>query len=118
MFVYGTLMPGQSRWELIRPHVAALEQATTTGQLFDTGQEFPAARFDRPGEILGWVLTLHPAGQEEVLALLDRIEGDRYRRVTVETSDGDEALTYEWVGPVDDLEPIDGDWLSRGRPRS
>lgn len=117
VFVYGTLMPGEPRWAAIRPHVTGLEPMTARGQLFDTGHGYPAARFDRPGEIRGWALTLRPTERDDALALLDRIEGDLYRRIDVPLSDGATALTYEWAGGLDALTPLDGDWTARD-PRS
>jgi gamma-glutamylcyclotransferase (GGCT)/AIG2-like uncharacterized protein YtfP len=110
VFVYGTLMPGHLRWPLIRRLVAKVEVATVPGRLYDTGQGYPAARFDDQGEIDGWVLALHPAHRERALTALDRIEGDQYRRVDVRTLEGTAALSYEWIGALADLRPLGRRW--------
>ena len=112
VFVYGTLMPGQSRWPLIRQSVARVEQATVGGALYDTGHGYPAARFDEAGKIEGWRLTLHPANRQQALTTIDGIEGDLYERVMVTTTDGDEAVSYQWRGGTDDMERLGGRWVT------
>jgi len=110
VFVYGTLMPGHLRWDLIRGWVAAVGAATVAGGLYDTGSGYPAARFDEPGRVEGWLLTLHPAGRPAALRAFDQIEGPQYRRVAVTTLAGDEAIGYEWVASTDGLVRLDGRW--------
>lgn len=110
VFVYGTLMPGHLRWDLLSGAVVAHEPAATAGRLYDTGWGYPAARFDEPGRIDGVVCRLDPARRDEVWALLDRVEGNQYRRREVVLDDDTSALAYEFVGPVDRFVVLDGRW--------
>jgi gamma-glutamylcyclotransferase (GGCT)/AIG2-like uncharacterized protein YtfP len=106
VFVYGTLMPGRLRWDLVKEHVTAAEPARVAGALYDTGRGYPAACFDDDGEVPGWVLTIEPSAHARLLALLDRVEGDEYRRVRVATVDGRSVEAYDWVGARDELVPL------------
>ncbi|MBW3615002.1 MAG: gamma-glutamylcyclotransferase [Actinobacteria bacterium] len=115
VFVYGTLLPGECRWQLLRPYAASWVPATARGRLWDTGNGYPAATFDDEAEeVPGAVVVLAPGVAAEALALLDGIEaeGILYRRVEVRTSRG-QAFSYEWVGATEGLAP-----LHRGWPRS
>lgn len=93
VFVYGTLRPGSSAWELVEPWVTGEPyQATTLGTVFDTGFGYPGLlRGD--GKVSGWVLPLRPGA----LATLDAYEGDEYRRVRISLSDGTVCWTYLWI---------------------
>jgi gamma-glutamylcyclotransferase (GGCT)/AIG2-like uncharacterized protein YtfP len=117
LFVYGTLMPGQPRWPVLQPHARSTRSATARGRLWDTGVGYPAARFDDEtgGDIPGALVTIAPDAAADVVTTLDRIEGEGvlFRRVQVETSVGP-ALSYEWLGPTEDLSPLPDGW--RGRP--
>jgi len=113
LFVYGTLMPGHLRWPVVRADVEDTRPATVPGALYDTGWGYPAARFDEVGSVSGWLLRVADEHQHRVLALLDRVEGDDYRRVTVRCSDGTTAFSYEWTGPSDDLVRLDAGWERR-----
>ena len=42
VFVYGTLMPGHLRWEVLAPHAAEHRPASVDGVLWDTGRGWPA----------------------------------------------------------------------------
>lgn len=110
VFVYGTLMPDHWRFPAIEHFVASRRPATVPGRLYDTGEGYPAARFDEHGEVRGWLLEIRPGLAGAALATLDQIEGDLYRPVEVVTTDGDEAISYEWDEDVDDLYPLDGEW--------
>jgi gamma-glutamylcyclotransferase (GGCT)/AIG2-like uncharacterized protein YtfP/GNAT superfamily N-acetyltransferase len=98
VFVYGTLMPGESRWPLLEPFAASHQRAETWGEVWDTGRGYPAARFGDGGRIPGFVVELQPRRLGEAMAALDEIEGEGhlYRRVTIETSAGP-AQAYEWI---------------------
>ena len=123
-FVYGTLKRGQSNYPLIAPYVRAVEPAATCGLLFDHGP-FPALVAGE-GDVLGELVTIDPAGLDEALAIVDRLEdfrpddpaGSMYLRrvVAVETHGGVRARAYcyfynrdpaglgpvpsgEWTGP-------------------
>ena len=110
LFVYGTLMPGHLRWPALEPFVEQRRLAMVRGRLYDTGNGYPGARFDLDGTIEGWVLELRPGARSAALATLDRVEGTLFRPVTVTTSDGVDAITYEWAGTVDGLRPVTGRW--------
>lgn len=115
VFVYGTLMPGGSRWPALEPFASGWEPATAPGTLWDTGRGYPAIRFDAVGTVPGFVVTLDGRRLPEALAALDAIEaeGVLYRRVEVETSRG-RAVSYEWLGPTDGLVPLPEGWRPTG----
>ena len=112
VFVYGSLMPGQSRWRHLSPYAASWQPATAPGRLWDTGRGYPAAIFgDAGSEIPGVAVMLGPEATEAALRLLDGIEGEGtlYRRVEIVTSSGP-ALSYEWLGATEDFQPLPGGW--------
>jgi gamma-glutamylcyclotransferase (GGCT)/AIG2-like uncharacterized protein YtfP len=115
LFVYGTLRPGQQRWPFLEPYVADEGHDTTVaGALYDTGNAYPAARFDRDGTIHGRVYPLHLHRLQEALELLDEVEGaviDLFRRVTVTTSTGIEAWAYEYSGETAFPAIASGTWI-------
>jgi gamma-glutamylcyclotransferase (GGCT)/AIG2-like uncharacterized protein YtfP len=106
VFVYGTLMPGEERWPLVEEHVVAVRGATVRGQLFDTGRGYPCALFDRDGEIPGALLQVDPDELDNVLVLLDEVEGvsfGLYTRVVVTTDAHEPAWSYAWARDLDGL---------------
>lgn len=117
LFVYGTLKAGHCRWPHLAPHVVGgvdgMLAATTDGRLYDTGLDYPAARFDHPGTIHGQLARLAPATLAAALDLLDEIEGGvtgDYHRLVVRTHDGTEAWAYQYgMDPVG-LPDLDGRW--------
>src|SRR5438552_4010429 len=86
VFVYGTLLPGESRWPALRALSESWHHATAPGELWDTGRGYPAARFV-PGDkvIPGVVVAVQAPCWEDALDRLDEIEGEGelYRRVEV-----------------------------------
>ncbi len=111
VFVYGTLVPGGEWWHVVEPWVWSAEPATCSGELWDTGRGYPAARFDDPSgardprsSVHGAVLELLRARLDEALAELDAFE-DEYARVIVETDLGT-AWAYEWAGSIDSFIPV------------
>jgi gamma-glutamylcyclotransferase (GGCT)/AIG2-like uncharacterized protein YtfP len=116
LFVYGTLRPGQQRWPFLAPFVVDEgHDDSASGVLYDTGNDYPAARFDRPGTIHGRVYSLHPGRLDEALQLLDDVEGavvDLFRRVPITTSTGNEAWAYEYCGETQFEEITSGNWLA------
>lgn len=111
VFVYGTLKPGHLRWPIVAPFVERTDTAEVEGRLWDTGSDFPAARFGPPGVIRGVLLHLRPGVEDEALALLDQVEGEfLYQRAEIRTTDGRPAVAYEWLGPTDALVLLDGEW--------
>ena len=112
LFVYGTLMPGESLWPALAPFAVSWQAVSAHGRIWDTGHGYPGVRFDAGGEAVPGVLVeLDPARTAEAVALLDDIEeeGRLYRRVDVVTSAGP-AFAYEWLGPTDGLRMLSGGW--------
>ena len=116
LFVYGTLRPGQQRWTFLEPFVVDEGQDdSATGTLYDTGHDYPAARFDTPGTIHGRVYPLSIVRLDEALELLDEVEGavrDLFRRVAITTMNGVDAWAYEYCGDAQFTEIASGNWLS------
>ncbi|MEN9822012.1 MAG: hypothetical protein RLZ04_438 [Actinomycetota bacterium] len=116
LFVYGTLRPGEVRWHHLAPFVVGEAVDTTvSGDVYDTGLDYPAARFGGEGRITGRVYRL--TRLDEALAHLDEVEGavrGLYRRVVVVTESGHEAWAYE-CGDDDLLvrHLPSGDWADR-----
>jgi len=122
VFVYGTLLRGQSNHGYISAARLAAEQASVEGRLYDTGNGYPALRIGIAGEggrVYGELYDVN----EEALAALDALEdyygpGDRrneYERVRVEvrTDRGSvSSWTYAYsTDPKGRFEPIPlGDW--------
>jgi gamma-glutamylcyclotransferase (GGCT)/AIG2-like uncharacterized protein YtfP len=112
VFVYGTLMPGESRWRYLSPYAYSWQAATAPGRLWDTGCGYPAAKFDDDaGEIPGVTVVLASHWAETAIRVLDEIEGEGvlYRRVEVSSSSGT-AVSYEWLGPTDGFSPLPRGW--------
>ena len=111
VFVYGTLKPGHLRWPIVAPFVASTDEAEVDGRLWDTGNDFPAARFGPPGTIRGVLLHLRDGVESEAIRLLDQVEGEfLYDRIEVQTTDGRPAIAYEWRGATDAFVELDGVW--------
>ena len=91
VFCYGTLLPGQERWQFLAPFVVAHEPDQIAGRLYDTGLGYPAAFFDRVGVLQGDRFRLDPARLHEALSLLDEVEGaveGMYHRIAAVTATG------------------------------
>jgi gamma-glutamylcyclotransferase (GGCT)/AIG2-like uncharacterized protein YtfP len=121
LFVYGTLRPGDCRWHLLARFVDGDGWTdTTTGALFDTGFDYPAALFGEAGRIVGHTFVLGADSAAEALEVLDEVEGvveGEYRRVEIRTGSGVTAWAYECGGDLD-LTPIpSGDWFTHRPPR-
>lgn len=121
LFVYGTLVPGAPAWSLLERYVEGPGVADAVrGALYDTGRGYPAATFadGAPGLVHGVVVTLAPAATDAALGALDRYEADEYRRITVRTAAGTEALAYAWTAPLDGCRQLpDGRWPAGFRGR-
>jgi gamma-glutamylcyclotransferase (GGCT)/AIG2-like uncharacterized protein YtfP len=111
LFVYGTFLPGEPRWPILEPFADAVLDAGAAGTLWDTGRGYPAAVFGGPGEIPGALVTIEPARWDELVVLLDEIEGEGalYRRVEIETSSGP-ATSYEWMGSTAGMNSLPQGW--------
>ena len=119
LFVYGTLRPGQPRWQHLAPFVVDDgHDDSVTGVLYNTGNGYPAARFAERGSIHGRVYELQSDRLEEGLRVLDEVEGavlDLFGRVAVTTSSGVEAWAYEYHGSEALPEIASGNWLLEAR---
>lgn len=115
VFVYGTLMPGQSRWSALEPYATTWTPATAAGRLWDTRRGYPAVQFGATGDpVPGFLVLLAPERAARAIAELDRIEGEGvlFGRVEIVTSAGP-AGSYEWLGPTDDFTPMVHGWPPR-----
>jgi gamma-glutamylcyclotransferase (GGCT)/AIG2-like uncharacterized protein YtfP len=117
VFVYGTLMVGHCRWPILEPFVeggvAGAVRSRVAGRLFDTGLDYPAARFDLVGVIHGQTFVLRSDRASEALGVLDEVEGGvegDYHRVAVETEAGVTAWSYQFGGEIEGLPDLDGRW--------
>jgi gamma-glutamylcyclotransferase (GGCT)/AIG2-like uncharacterized protein YtfP len=120
VFVYGTLRPGDVRWHLLAPFVVDDGWTdTVTGELFDTGLDYPAAVFNDRGTIRGHTFALLGTSIGRALDVLDEVEGivdGEYSRVVVRTRRGVTAWAYA-SGDGLDLTPIpSGDWFQHRPP--
>jgi gamma-glutamylcyclotransferase (GGCT)/AIG2-like uncharacterized protein YtfP len=115
LFVYGTLRPGQERWQHLAPFVVDEGRDDfVTGVLYNTGNGYPAARFIDRGSIHGRVYALNRDRLDECLQLLDDVESavlDLFGRVAVTTSAGLEVWAYEYGGQLQFPEIASGNWL-------
>ncbi|MUL64857.1 hypothetical protein BOO86_10325 [Mycobacterium sp. CBMA 234] len=101
LFVYGTLMPGQTRWPALAPWIVGSPiPDSVVGELFDTGYGWPAIVV-RPGEpIAGFTVLLAADSLSAALDALDEIEGtDKglFQRIPVTTTLGSRAWIYQWA---------------------
>lgn len=119
LFVYGTLRPGQQRWQHLAPFVVDEgHDDSVTGVLYNTGNGYPAACFTDHGLIQGRVYALSGDRLDEGLRWLDEVEGsvlDLFGRVAVTTSSGLEAWAYEYHGDEELPEIASGNWLLESR---
>lgn len=118
LFVYGTLRPGEVRWQHLQPFVVGDGIEThTAGELYDTELDYPAAMFGGEGRIVGRVYQLDATLLAEALALLDEVESavrGGYRRVPVATGSGHTAWAYQCGEDALLVRRIEGgDWLRR-----
>lgn len=119
LFVYGTLMPGQERWDAIADHVDVITEATVPGTMVSTFYGWPAATFGDGGHVHGVVLRPRgPYAAEALYEIVDRIEDvpNLFRRVTVRAEHGATrgfVATYEWnaqQGPPPGSPMASGRW--------
>lgn len=116
LFVYGTLRPGEVRWRHLEPYVLGDGIDTfVAGDVYDTGLEYPAARFGGSGRITGRIYELTQRSQ--ALAHLDEVEGavrGLYRRVVVRSESGHAAWAYECGEDALLVRHLEhGDWARR-----
>lgn len=139
VFVYGTLRVGDVRWHLMEPFTTSTDSAsrfiaaTVPGQLYDTGEDYPAGVFDPAAAtpIIGELHQLDASRLVEALEFLDDVEGTvvgAYHRVLVHatelTSTGSthRAAVQAWAYQCGEhlhlpLTPIEsGDWFQHRPP--
>ncbi|HMQ36212.1 MAG TPA: gamma-glutamylcyclotransferase [Micropruina sp.] len=107
LFVYGSSMPGMSRYDAIGRYVIRSARDTVRGSLYDSGLGYPMAKFGGDGQIRGVVLWLDPATAEAALAEMTRVEAGLFHPVTVRTASGVSAQAYQWIGSTDGFPTID-----------
>lgn len=124
IFVYGTLLPEQPQWSLLRRYVTDEGwEAAVPGLLFDTGFGYPVAelcgQFDDFTLVRGRCMHLLEASASIALEALDRYEEVHlglYRRLEVTSINGQRCWSYS-LGPhaaqhFTQLDPIlSGDWV-------
>ncbi|MEU5694880.1 gamma-glutamylcyclotransferase family protein [Actinosynnema sp. NPDC020468] len=109
LFVYGTLQPGLSAWDVVAPFVVDEPTAARLpGLLLDSGRGYPALRPGTGPGVPGHVLRLE--SPEDALPVLDEYEGDEYRRVRVTLPDGRVCWTYLWTAAVEGLAVLPDGW--------
>ena len=107
LFVYGSSMPGMSRYDVIGRYVVRSARDTVQGSLYDSGLGYPLARFDGGGVVRGFVLWLDPSTAEQALTDMTRVEAGLFSPVTVRTATGVTATAYQWIGGTDGFPRID-----------
>lgn len=118
VFVYGSSMPGESRYGEIKEYVQSSTRAVVDGLLYDSGLGYPAAKFEPGGEIPGFLLTLEPATADAFLREQTALESGLFVAVDVQTHSGVTASAWEWIGATDGMPRIeawDGSTADFGR---
>jgi gamma-glutamylcyclotransferase (GGCT)/AIG2-like uncharacterized protein YtfP len=113
VFVYGTLKPGQSRWQILERFTVrsdAVSSASAQGRLFDTGYGWPAAVFDSrvSDQVRGVVVAIRSESINKALATLDAVEGvagGLFRRILIDVN-GQACWAYHWPGPTDEYRRV------------
>lgn len=103
LFVYGSSMPGMSRYDSISRYVTGSVRDSVDGLLYDSGLGYPLAKFGPGGEVRGFILWLDTATAEAAMAEMTRVESGLFHPVSVRTRSGVTAQAFEWLGPTDGL---------------
>lgn len=117
VFVYGTLLVGESNHHVAKPYIQHVEEGTIKGHLFNVGAGYPAVVLDQDGvDIKGEWFTVNKVGLER----MDWLEGyqenssnNYYDRVWVKDCYKDrEGFVYVFTkGQAQNLQPItSGSW--------
>jgi gamma-glutamylcyclotransferase (GGCT)/AIG2-like uncharacterized protein YtfP len=114
LFVYGTLQPGGTAWDLLEPWVTGTPRpAVVQGVLYDTGRGYPALRLGEDGQwVSGWVVELRQPS-EPALAVMDSYEGSEYQRVRLTLPDGMVCWIYVWIEGFDGMRRLSTPWPAR-----
>lgn len=109
VFVYGSLLEGQSAYSLIAPFVVESQAAESTGRLYALPGGYPGL-IAHPGErVLGQLFRLHSL--ERAFAVLDDYEGDEFERALYRATASDDRPSSAWCYL------LARDELARGCPR-
>lgn len=117
LFAYGTLLPGEPRWSFLAQFVdgqGAID--AVAGDLFDTGEGYPAAVFGSAATIHGRVFDLVADRLDAALATLDEVEGavdGLYHRVELTTAGGCTVWAYQYGGGLALRPIVSGSWADR-----
>lgn len=105
-FVYGTLMQGERNHAVVARHgLSRVRAACVRGELFDTGEGYPAMRLSS-GESMVWGELVEPADVDAATRSMDELEGyegpgmagNHYERVQIEvTLEVDGSTCPAWV---------------------
>jgi gamma-glutamylcyclotransferase (GGCT)/AIG2-like uncharacterized protein YtfP len=116
LFVYGTLMPGEKRGQLLAPLVTPdpPQRATAAGRLYRTPYGWPAAVLDpaATATVPGLVVAL--LDPRRALPVLDEVEGTGaglFERRLITTAAG-QCWAYHWPGQTTGFQPI-ATWSGR-----
>ncbi len=101
LFVYGSSMPGMSRYGEISEYVTGSTRDSVQGQLYDSGLGYPMAKFGGDGEVRGFLLWLDPQTADAALAEMTRVEAGLFHPVSVRTRSGVTAQAYQWIEATD-----------------
>lgn len=78
LFVYGTLMSGQTNSQFIPPEmIRSIQRASVSASLYDSGSGFPALVLDEPDAGTVWGELVHVEEMPALLQKLDWLEGFR-----------------------------------------
>lgn len=103
LFVYGTLMRGEARADLL-VGAKGHRPAITHGRLYHLPYGYPAIVDVEDGEVHGELVTFDDL--DALLPALDAYEGDLYRRVAREVR-VDDSIAQAWCYVLDsDLEAV------------
>lgn len=116
IFVYGTLMPGFSNYQVYLKDKTDKElPALLKGKMYSVSDSFPAV-VDGDSTIKGYLIYPKEELAADILKDLDDLEGCLYRREIREISYNNTpiyAWVYIWTFSVSDLVEVpSGDWVS------
>jgi len=117
LFAYGTLRRGAPMHGLLEGRATWIGPASIAGRLVDLGAFPGLVPAQAPGDrVHGDLFSIAEAQGDELLAALDRYEGESFERVE-QTVDGPEgparAWLYVWRGEVEGHPVVaDGDYLA------
>jgi hypothetical protein len=104
-------MPGHLRYEFIENVVAEATPDRVSGRLFDSGAGYPAAKFGGGQSwIDGFRLEIRDGHEAEASRIFTEMEAGLFDGVTLRTEAGFTVTAYEWIGPTEGLEELDGRW--------